>query len=195
MTTFTFTEGASTKPFETMVETDMQKHIQHFEKELQKIRTGRAHTSIIEDIKVFAYGSMMPLKDLASLAAPDVQLLTVQPWDTSIIPEIEKAIQTSDLGVTPTTDGPIIRIVLPKMSSSRRDELTKVLSKRLEECKISLRNVRKDVHTAIRDAEKDKKVSEDYSKRLQDLLQKITDKVTTAAESMASKKEVEIKAL
>jgi ribosome recycling factor len=195
MAQYTFVEGASTKPFETAVEADMQKHIQHLEKELQKIRTGRAHTSIIEDIKVFAYGTMMPLKDVAALAAPDAQLLTIQPWDKTIIPDIEKALQTSDLGVTPQTDGPIIRIVLPKMSSSRRDELTKTLGKRLEECKIALRNVRKEVHTAIRDSEKDKKISEDYGKRLQDLLQKITDKVTAAAETLSGKKEAEIKAL
>ena len=195
MITFTFTEGASTKPFETMVETDMQKHIQHFEKELQKIRTGRAHPSMIEDLKVSAYGTMMPLKETAAISAPDAQLLIVQPWDKTIIPEIEKAITTSDLGVTPQTDGPIIRIVLPKMSSSRREELSKILGKRLEECKIALRNVRKDVHTAIRDTEKDKKISEDYSKRLQDLLQKVTDKVTAQAETLSGKKEAEIKAL
>lgn len=195
MANYTFTEGASTKPFETTVEADMQKHIQHFEKELQKIRTGRAHPSMIEDIKVFAYGTMMPLKETAAVSAPDAQLLVVQPWDKTIIPEIEKALSASDLGVTPMTDGPIIRIVLPKMSSSRRDELSKVLGKRLEECKIALRNVRKDVHTAIRDTEKDKKISEDYSKRLQDLLQKITDKVSALADTLSSKKEAEIKAL
>ncbi len=195
MANYTFTEGASTKPFETAVESDMQKHVQHFEKELQKIRTGRAHPSMIEDIKVFAYGTMMPLKEVAAVSAPDAQLLVVQPWDKTVIPDVEKALATSDLGVTPMTDGPIIRIVLPKMSSSRRDELSKVLGKRLEECKIALRNVRKDVHTAIRDTEKDKKISEDYSKRLQDLLQKITDKVTAQAETLSSKKEAEIKAL
>ncbi len=195
MANYTFTEGASTKPFETAVESDMQKHIQHFEKELQKIRTGRAHPSMIEDLKVSAYGTMMPLKETAAISAPDAQLLIVQPWDKTIIPEIEKAITTSDLGVTPQTDGPIIRIVLPKMSSSRREELSKILGKRLEECKIALRNVRKDVHTAIRDTEKDKKISEDYSKRLQDLLQKVTDKVTAQAETLSGKKEAEIKAL
>lgn len=195
MANYTFTEGASTKPFETAVEADMHKHIQHFEKELLKIRTGRAHPSMVEDIKVSAYGTMMPLKELAAISAPDAQLLVVQPWDKLIMSEIEKALMGSDLGVNPTTDGPIIRLVLPKMSSNRRDELTKVLGKRLEECKIALRNVRKDVHTAIRDAEKDKKISEDYSKRLQDILQKITDKVTAAAESISAKKEVEIKAL
>ena len=195
MANLTFTEGASTKPFETAVEGDMLKHLQHFERELQKIRTGRAHPSILEDIRVPAYGTIMPLKELAAISAADVQLLTVQPWDTSLIPEIEKAIMTSDLGITPTTDGPIIRVVLPKMSSSRRDELSKMLGKRLEECKIALRNVRKEVHTAIRDTEKDKKISEDYSKRLQDLLQKITDKVGAQADTLSAKKDVEIKAL
>lgn len=195
MANYTFTEGASTKPFETAVEADMQKHTQHFEKELQKIRTGRAHPSMIEDIKVSAYGTMMPLKEVAAISAPDASLLVIQPWDKTVIPDVEKAISISDLGVTPMTDGPIIRVVLPKMSSSRRDELSKVLGKRLEECKIAVRNVRKEVHEAIRDAEKGKKISEDYSKRLQDLLQKITDKVSAAAETLSSKKEAEIKAL
>lgn len=195
MATYTFTEGAVTKPFEAAVEADMHKHIQHFEKELQKIRTGRAHPSMIEDLKVNAYDTVMPLKELAAISAPDAQLLMIQPWDKTSIPEIEKALQQSDLGVTPMTDGPIIRIALPKMSSSRRDELAKTLGKRLEECKISIRNVRKEVHTLIRDAEKDKKISEDYSKRLSDLLQKVTDKVTALAESMSGKKETEIKAL
>ncbi len=195
MAHYTFTEGASLKPFESTVESDMLKHLQHFEKEIQKIRTGRAHPSMVEDIKVTAYGTVMPLKEVAAIAAPDTQLITIQPWDKTIIADIEKALQLSDLGVTPQTDGPLIRVILPKMSSSRRDELTKTLGKRLEECKIALRNVRKDVHTAIRDAEKDKKISEDYSKRLQDLLQKITDKITAQADMFMGKKEIEIKAL
>ncbi len=195
MVTYTFTEGASTKPFETAVEAEMQKHIQHFEKELQKIRTGRAHPSMIEDIRVSAYGTLMPLKETAAISAADAQLLVIQPWDKTIIPDIERAIQSSDLGVTPMTDGPIIRISLPKMSSSRRDELIKVLGKRLEECKIALRNVRKEVHTTIRGKEKEKKISEDYSKRLQDQLQKITDKVSALADTLSVKKEAEIKAL
>jgi ribosome recycling factor len=192
MLTFTFTEGASTKPFETFVEAEMDKSIKHFEKELLKIRTGRAHTSTIEDIKVSAYGALMPLKELAALSAPDSQMLVVQPWDKSIMADIEKAISTSDLGIAPVVDGDLIRIQLPKMSTARREELAKVLSQRLEESKVSVRNVRKDILNLLRDTEKSKKISEDYSKRLQDLLQKITDKMTEISEKMAQKKHAEL---
>src|SRR5438105_3993820 len=101
MLTFTFTEGASTKPFETFVETEMDKGLKHFEKELTKVRTGRAHTSMIEDIKVSAYGSLMPLKELAAISAPDSQMLVVQPWDKSIMGDIEKGLGASDLGISP----------------------------------------------------------------------------------------------
>lgn len=195
MLTFTFTEGASTKPFEVFIESEMDKNIKHFEKELMKIRTGRAHTSMIEDIKVPCYGAAMPLKELAALSAPDSQLLVIQPWDTGLISDIEKAIASSDLGITPSNDGATIRIQLPRMSTSRREELAKVLSQRLEDCRIALRNVRKEVHNLIRDIEKSKKISEDYSKRLQDLLQKIIDKSTEMAEKLAQKKTAELMSL
>lgn len=190
--TFTFAEGASTKPFETFVESEMDKNLKHFERELIKIRTGRAHTNMIEDIKVSCYGSMMPLKELAAISAPDAQLLSVQPWDKSIMPDIEKALAASDLGITPQNKGEVIHIQLPKMSTARREELAKILSQRLEECKIALRNVRKEVHNLLRDTEKSKKISEDYSKRLQDLLQKITDKFSETAEKIAQKKTTEL---
>ncbi|MFA6066057.1 MAG: ribosome recycling factor [Candidatus Babeliaceae bacterium] len=195
MIKFDYVEGSNTKGFEKSIETEMSTHIAHFEKELIKIRTGRSHTSMIEDIKVSCYGNMMPLKDLAALTAPDVQLLVIQPWDKSIMPEIEKAISLSDLGVTPLNDGNVIRIQLPRMSSNRRDELAKMLHKKLEECKISIRNVRKEFHNLIRDAEKGKRVSEDSSRRLQDILQKITDKFIENSDKLSIKKEEEIKSL
>lgn len=192
---FELNESTNPKTFEKNVEGEMTNHIKHFEKELIKIRTGRAHTSLIEDIKVSCYGTIMPLRDVAALSAPDVNLLVVQPFDTSIIADIEKAIATSDLGVTPANDGTLIRIALPRMSTTRREELAKVLSKKLEECKISLRNVRKDIINLIRDSEKTKKISEDMSRRLQDTIQKVTDKFTAQADSMAAKKEEEIRHL
>lgn len=195
MLKFEFVEGANTKPFETYVQTEMDKHIKHFQGELVKIRTGRAHTSMLEDLKVQAYGGIMSLRDVASLSAPDVSLLIVQPWDQALIPDIEKAISSSELGLTPQNDGAIIRIQIPRMSGSRRDELTKMLGKKLEECRIGIRNVRKDFHNLIRDAEKSKKLSEDSSRRLQDLLQKITDKLVDLAEVTAKKKEDELKQL
>jgi ribosome recycling factor len=192
---FELNELTQPKVFERSIEQQMDIHKKHFEQELIKIRTGRAHPSLIEDIKVACYGTTMPLKEVAALSAPDVNLLVVQPFDNSIIADIEKAIATSDLGITPANDGTLIRIVLPRMSSTRREELTKLLGKKVEEYKISLRNVRKDVVNLIRDTEKVKKISEDMSRRLQDLLQKITDKYTSQADTLAAKKEEEIRHL
>lgn len=193
MITFKFEEGAQTKPFEQLSASEMDKPLKFFEQELLKIRAGRAHTSMIENIKVNSYGTMMPLKQLAALSAPDVNMLMIQPWDKSIIGEIEKAISTSELGLTPINDGNIIRITLQRLSSERRDELIKTLSKRLEEAKVNVRNIRKDFHNLIREAEKNKKISEDYSKRLQDIVQKITDKAIESLDKVAQKKEADIR--
>jgi ribosome recycling factor len=195
MITFNFVEGASTKPYEHMVESEMDKPLKHFEKELSKINTGRANPALIDHLKVIAYGGPMALRDIAAISAPEIQLLVIQPWDKAIIPDIEKAITASDLGLTPLNDGNLIRIQLPRMTSTRRDEFVKLVHKKLEECKVALRGVRKEFHGLIRDTEKNKKISEDYSKRLQDLLQKITDKFIEQADKISMKKETEIKSL
>jgi ribosome recycling factor len=195
MLDITLTEGASTKQFESSVEKVMDEHLKHFEKELLKIRAGRANTALLDDIRVSCYGSLVSLKEIAAVSAPDSQLLTIQPWDKSIIPDIEKAIAASPAGMTPANDGTIIRIALPKMSSARRDELVKLLHSKIEDCKVAFRNGRKDVHILIRDAERAKKLSEDYAKRLNDLLQKILDKYMQQAETLGSKKELEIRAV
>lgn len=191
----TLTEGANTKQFEKEIEQEMDTHIKHFEKELLKIRTGRAHPSMIEDVKVTAYGAAMPLKEVAAVFAPDVGLLLVQPWDKANIPEIEKALSSGDLGLTPMNDGNVIRIQLPKMSSSRREDLIKVLSQKSEQAKIAIRNVRKEVQNMIRETEKSKKISEDYGRRLLESLQKVTDKLIEIADAITAKKETEIKVL
>lgn len=181
------------KGFQKPMEAEMDKVIKHFEGELIKIRTGRAHTSLVENIEVAAYGQApMALKGLAVLAAPDARLITIQPWDASIIPDIEKAIQNSEIGITPRNDGKIIRLQLPEISTERRDELVKVLGKKLEECKVSLRNVRKDFHNLIRDAKKDKTISENFHNRLEDELQKVTDRFSAKADELANKKKKEL---
>lgn len=175
---------------------EVDKPLKHFDGELIKIRTGRAHTTLIEDIQVSCYGQApQPLKNLAALAAPDTRLLTIQPWDITIIADIEKAIKSSEIGVTPANDGAIIRLQLPEISSNRRDELLKILGKKLEECKIAIRNVRKDFHNLIRDAKKDKAISENFFNRLNDSLQKITDQYIEIADQKAIKKEKEIKSV
>lgn len=181
------------KSFQKPMEADMENPLKHFERELVKIRTGRAHTSMIEDIMVSCYGQdAVPLKGLGSVCAPDSRLLTVQPWDSSIIADIEKAIVASGFGVTPANDGKVIRLRLPEMSSERREELVKLLHKKLEECRVSIRNVRKDFKNIITDAKKDKKISENFHNRLADVLQEITDTYIAKVEAMAKKKEVEL---
>jgi len=182
------------KSFENAMEAEMVKPIKHFERELVKIRTGRANTAMIEDLAVSCYGQApMPLKSLAVLGAPDAKLLTVQPWDASIIGDIEKGINESNLGLKAENDGKIIRIRLPEMSSTRREELVKVLNKKLEECRVGIRNIRKDFHNLMRDAKKDKTISEDFYNRLEDSLKKVTDKYIKQAETLGNIKEKEIR--
>ena len=184
------------KSFQTPMEAEMQKSVQHFERELLKIRTGRAHTALIEDLTVSVYGGqIMPLKNLAVLAAPDARLLTIQPWDSNVIGDVMKAIQASDLGLTPDSDGTYIRLRLPEMSSSRRDELVKILGKKAEEAKVAMRNVRKDFNNVIRDAKKNKSISENFSDRLDEVLQKVTDTFIDKVEQLRKKKETDITTL
>ncbi len=192
MEEFTIIEGDS-KGFETAVKAAMDKPIKHFEKELAAMRTGRATTSLVENIRVDCYGQMTPMRELATMATPDARLITIQPWDKSIIPDIEAAISSSDLGATPANDGNIIRIQLPQMSSARRDEMVKTLGKKTEECRVNVRNVRKDFHNFVREAEKKKTISEDFAKRIGDLLQKVTDQFVEKADQMHNKKETELR--
>ncbi|MFC1842177.1 ribosome recycling factor [Candidatus Dependentiae bacterium] len=191
---FNLTEN-DTKSFENAMGTEMVKPIKHFEHELVKIRTGRANTSMIEDLQVSCYGQApMKLKALAVLGAPDAKLLTIQPWDASIIGDIEKGVNESNLGLKAENDGKIIRIRLPEMSSTRREELVKILNKKLEECRVGIRNIRKDFHNIMRTAKKEKTISEDFYNRLEDSLKKVTDKFVKQAEDIGGKKEKDLKA-
>lgn len=194
MIDITFQEGDS-KSFENLLKEHMDKPIKHFEKELLSIRTGRASTSILEAVRVECYDQYMPLKDIATLSAPDSRLLTIQPWDKSVIGAIEKALLASDLGVTPVNDGNLIRIQLPQMSAARREELVKVLNKKTEECRVSIRNIRKDFHNEVREAEKKRIVSEDFAERLSTLMQKITDQVIEKADALSEKKAAELRSV
>lgn len=189
---FTIIEN-DTKSFEKAMDLEMGKAVKHFEHELVGIRTGRAHTSMVEDVKVAVYGEVMPLKNVAALSAPDARLITIQPWDASSIGDIERALLASDIGMTPVNDGKIIRLQLPEMSTSRREDLIKVLGKKAEESRVSIRNVRKDFHNLMRDAKKNKTISEDFEHRLEDHLKKITDKFIALIEQMSNKKEQEIR--
>jgi len=180
-------EGDSTS-FNNAVKGQMDHVIDHFKKELAAIRSGRAHPSMVEDIKVSCYNG-----ESEAISAPDVNFLVIEPWDKSLIADIEKAISHSDLGVNPVNDGNVIRIQLPVMSSERREELIKVLHKKLEEARTAIRYVRKEFHNLLRDKERGKAISEDFAKRVMDLLQKLTDENIGTIEIMAKKKEQEIK--
>lgn len=183
-----------TKTFEKAMNDEMALALKHFEGELIKLRTGRAHTSLVEDLQVSCYGQApLPLKSYASLSAPEARLIVIQPWDPSIIPDIEKAIRESELGVTPQNDGALIRLQLPEMSTNRRDELIKLLGKKLEDCKISVRNIRRDFLNLIRDAKQKKIISENFHNRLEDLLQKITDQFSEKADALSKKKEQDVR--
>lgn len=189
-----FNENTTSKDFEAALKPELEKPIDHFKKELLKIRTGRANGAMVENIKVMCYGeSLMPLKELAAISVPDPRMIVIQPWDKSVIGNIEKAILESDLGITPNNDGDIIRLQLPFMSAGQRDELIKLLGKKLEETRVALRNIRKDFQNAVRDAEKDHIFDKDYSKILLNTLQDYIDKYIKIAEDHGAKKELEIK--
>ena len=183
------------KSFQTPMENEMAKVVKFFEGELLKVRTGRAHTSLVEDIKVATASGPMSIKAIAVIAAPESRLITIQPWDDSVIPAIEKAISESEVGITPQSDGKIIRLNLPEMSTSRRDDLVKVLHKKLNEGKERIRDVRKDFNNALRDHKKDKKISENFFSRLEDVLQKTNDKFIAQLDQLSQKKEKDIKSV
>ena len=187
-----FTEG-NTKGFEQILNGEMTKPIKHFEKELSIIRTGRASAALVEHITVDCYGQSMPIKNLATISTPDVRLITIQPWDKSVINNIEKGILTSNIGVSPINDGELIRIQLPQMTAARREELIKELGKKAEESRIGIRNIRKEYHNQVRDTEKSHGISEDFAHRLKELLQKLTDEHIEKINSMQDKKTKELK--
>lgn len=189
------TQDLNIKEYEKDIGSQFDKHLKHFEKEISKLRTGRAHPSMVEDIRVFCYGSAMPIKELAAVSVQDSSLLVIQPWDKSITDDMMKALSTSDLHITPQTDGEVIRIKIPPMSLSRRDELIKSLHQKLETCKVAIRNSRKDIQNNVRESEKIKAISQDLSKRLQEILQKTTDKFIKLSDEIAIEKEGEIKNL
>lgn len=191
MEPFVFTEGNS-KDFENRLKTEMTNPIKHFEKELANIRTGRASAALVENIVVDSYGQMMPIKNLATISVPDARLIVIQPWDKSVINEVEKGILASNTGLTPVNDGELIRVQLPQMSAARRDELAKELNKKAEEGRVGIRKIRQEYHNQLRDAEKKRGISEDFAHRLRDLLQKITDEFVAKIDTLQEKKTKDI---
>jgi ribosome recycling factor len=170
----------------------MAKTIDDLENELKRVRTGRASLSLLDGIRVDYYGTQTPLNQMASLSVPESRLIVIQPWDVSAIKEIEKAILKSDLGLTPSSDGKLIRISIPPLTEERRKELVKVVSKMCEEHKIAARNIRRDANELIKGFKKDGDVAEDDAFKAQDSIQKITDEFITEIDDIYKAKEKEI---
>jgi len=166
--------------------------IEALKREFGSIRTGRASLSLLEGISVNYYGTMTPLQQLASLSVPESRQIAIQPWEQRIIPDIEKAIMKSDLGLTPMNDGKIIRINIPILTEDRRKQLVKVVRKRAEEAKVAIRNIRRDSNDELKKLEKDEHLSEDEVKKEQEEIQKITDSFVKKTDEILEHKEKEI---
>ncbi len=172
----------------------MNKAHDTLKKEFAAIRTGRASLGILEGITVDYYGTPSPLSQVANLAVPDPKLITIQPWEPKLLGEIEKAIMKSDVGLTPTNDGKVIRLVIPPLTEERRQQIVKHAKKLAEDARIAIRNIRRDVNDEIKKKSKDKEthVSEDETKKLQDEIQKITDSHIRKIDELLAHKEKEI---
>ena len=170
----------------------MDKALESLDRDYRKLRTGRASVSLVDSIRIDYYGTSTPLNQLATLTIPDPRTIMIQPWDTSVIGEVEKAILKSDLGLTPMNDGKVIRINIPPLTTERRRELVKVVKKMAEETKVAVRNIRRDANDMIKDLKKEKEISEDDQFRAQEETQRMTDDLIKRIDAVYSAKEKEI---
>ena len=173
-------------------EEKMKKAVKALEDEFKTIRTGRASAALFENIRVDYYEQKVPLNQVATISIPEARLVIIQPWDRSVLPEIEKAIQKSELSVNPNNDGKVIRIAIPPLTEERRKELAKVAKNIAEKSRVSIRNVRRDTNEELKKKEKDSSLSEDQAKRGMDDIQKLTDKYIEEINAVLGKKDKEI---
>lgn len=173
-------------------EKKMKRTIEIYKEELMGIRAGRANPALLDKINVESYGVMTPLNQVSSISAPEPRLLVIQPWDPNIIPEIEKAILKSDLGLNPSNDGKIIRLPIPQLTEERRKELAKIVGKNAEEAKVAIRNTRREANDKIKKMEKNKEISEDEQRLAEEEVQNITDKYIREIDELTEKKEEEL---
>ena len=176
-------------------QTRMAKSVDALRHALQKVRTGRASTALVEHLKVNYYGSDMPLSQVASVAVSDARSLTITPWEKQMVGAVEKAILASDLGLTPNTAGTTIRLNIPALTEERRRELTKVVHSEGEDAKVAIRNIRRDANQRTKDLLKEKQISEDDERRSEDEIQKITDKAIKDVDEVIKAKEQELMAI
>jgi len=170
----------------------MEKTIDSLRKEYQKVRTGRASTALLEDIKVIYYDSPTPINQVAAIAVPEARVITIQPWEAKLLPLIEKAILNANIGLTPSNDGKIIRLSLPPLTEERRKEIVKQLKKMAEDSKIAVRNIRRDAIDSLKKLEKDKKIAEDDLKRAEKDVQDVTNGCIAKVDEVLAAKEKEV---
>ena len=176
-------------------ESKMQKSLEALKNDLAKVRTGRAHTGLLDHIQVEYYGSLVPLTQVANVTLVDARTIGVQPWEKPMVAKVEKAIRESDLGLNPATQGELIRVPMPALTEERRRELTKVVKHEGENAKVAVRNLRRDANNALKDGVKAKTISEDDERRAQDDIQKLTDKYVAEIDKMLAQKESELMAV
>ena len=176
----------------TELQNKMEKSLENTKDKFSHVRAGRASVSMLDGVTVEAYGSPTPLNQVGTVSAPEARLLTIDPWDKSLIPVIEKSILQANLGFNPSNDGKIIRLVVPELTEERRKEYVKLVKKEAEDGKIAIRNVRKDINNKLRKMEKDSEITEDELKSSEEKVQKMTDKFVTAIDEALAKKEKEL---
>lgn len=181
-----------TKGILDSAEDRMQKTLEALKRDLASLRAGRATPALLDKVTVSYYGTATPVSQVAKISVPEPRMIMIQPWDKSMMKELEKAIMKSDLGLTPNSDGAALRLVIPQLTKERREELKKTVNKKAEEAKVALRNIRRDANDAIKKMEKKKEITEDDLKKGQDDSQKLVDKFVKEVDTVKSAKEKEI---
>lgn len=175
-----------------MARTSMDKAIDALKRDFSKVRTGRASISLLDDVRVDYYGTPTPLNQVGTMTVPEPRMITIQPWEKNLIPEIEKAIHKSDLGLNPSSDGSLVRIIIPPLTEERRKEMVKVIKRMGEESKIAIRNARREANDMLKKLEKEKEISEDELKRAEKEVQEFTDQYVKKVDDLVANKEEEV---
>ena len=173
-------------------EARMRKSIESYVQELSKLRTGRAHTSLLDHVMVSYYGTDVPINQAANVSVGDARTLTVQPWEQKMVPEIEKAIMNSNLGLNPVTAGDVIRVPLPALTEERRRDMTRVVRQEAENARIAIRNIRRDANSTFKELEKEKELTSDEERKAEESMQKLTDKFVAEVDDILKAKEADL---
>ena len=176
----------------TTIKEKMEKSISVYAEKLSEVRAGRANPAILNKVKIDYYGTPTPINQVASISVPEARLIVIQPWDKSLLSPIEKAISVADIGINPMNDGNLIRLAFPELTEERRKELSKEIKKMAEDAKVAIRNIRRDEMDGVKEELKNNNISEDEGKRLEDVIQKATDKYTNKIDELTEKKTNEI---